>query len=269
MASSGPTLARLLARGHQVAVDNGHLVIVAASDRDIPPGWIGEHQHRLIADAARLVRVLALEYVGYSTGSYIVDQKSQRRADGVTLQFRCLVSDQEFHAIFNACARRQRTSQHGKAGSPLPKGRFNVGERSNFFKFWKSTGLSYRRLSEFHDYMGNLSGQIYTAAVSDGERLESATLRPLTLSHAVLLQADNSPIRSRQMPDNIPTRFPDKEMPQTQQWRDFPRNPTTGLENHGNTVIRECGYTGSYIPPELQTTEQWLAELDATPSPGK
>lgn len=248
--AGAPLLGKLLARGDKVAITNGQLCITAASGRPVPPKWLDDHCQLLLAEVAHASNTLALAYQGYSTGNY-----GQHRAGGVTLQFCCLTTGQPLYAIFNAETRRKRTTSSGKAGEPLPASHFSVGERSEFYRFWKSTGLSYNRLSDFHDYMGKLRGLIYTATITEGERLNASTLQALTL-----ILPDKAPTTSRQAPDTSPTRFPDKETRQTQTLRDLQPKPTTGAGNHGKTVIRNHGHTESIIPPEEQTNEQWLAE---------
>lgn len=260
-------LATLCNRGDVVAIDKGRLTITPASGRPVPDEWLSRNRLRLIAEAARMVNVVALEYVGYSTGSYIVDTKTQRRADGITMQFRCVTSGEERHAIFNACVRRRRASKHGTAGSPLPRGRFSVGERAAFLRFWESTGLPYRRLCEFHDCMGKLSGLIFTATLKH-DRVEAATLRPLTLTLAPddLNQPGKLPANFWQPPGKNPAKPPGKETAQTQQPQGLQTFSTTGQTHHGNTVTRERGHTGAPLPPELQSIDEWLAELNGRAS---
>lgn len=244
-------LAKLRARGNLVAVDNGRLVVTPASGRPVPREWLERYGRRLLIEAATEANLLALEYLGFSVGNY-----GDHRRGGVTLQFRSLATGQELYTIFNVNTRRHRTTKHGKAGDPLPKGRFSVGKRSAFYHFWQSTGFSARRLSEFHDCMGKLAGLTYTASIESGERLDAKTLRPLAL-----IVPGNGPTLSRQAPDNAPAQFPDKETSQRPQRCGFPSERTTGLQKCGNTVTRECGYTGSPVPPQLQTVEEWLADL--------
>lgn len=258
-----PLLGRLLGRSDRVAITQGRLSITPATGRPVPSIWLEQHGAALIAEAAHKGNVMALQYVDYSTGSYIVDKTIQRRADGVTLQFCCMASGTMLCAIFNASLRRERNTKHGKKGTPLPANHFRVGKRSNFYRFWQSTGLPMNRTSDFHDYMGNLRGLIYTASIKDGERLDTSTLRPLTL-----ILPDKAPTTPRHAPDNAPTRFPYKQTQQMQSARSTQPFPTTGPRNHGNTVIRECGYTGSPTPPELQTNDEWLSDYDRATNDG-
>ncbi|MCO1337124.1 hypothetical protein MO867_22630, partial [Microbulbifer sp. OS29] len=110
-----------------------------------------------------------------------------RKNGGVTLQFRSLIDGRDWYAIFNAYTTRARTTKHGKAGSPLPKGHFRMGKRSNFLKFWNRTGLKMpKSLDAFSDCMGKLRGQIFTGHPANGERLEAATLAPVCIEQQEL-----------------------------------------------------------------------------------
>lgn len=259
-----PTLTQLLTRGDAVAVEQGRLTLTPASGRPVPADWLAAHSTDLIAQAASITEVTALEYTGYSVGHY-----GPKLAGGVTLQFRCLTTGQELFAIFNASTKRTRTTRHGCKGDPLPPGQFRVGKRSAFYHFWQSTGLAVHRLSDFHDYMGKLRSLTFTGSLSKGERLDVTTLRPLTISGKAMTALvgpnlpDNSPTRSRQRPDKAPTSIPDKETQQRQQPRGIQPNPTTGKPNHGNTVIREYGYTGKPSLPEEQSVDDWLSDYES------
>ncbi len=211
-----------------------------------------------------MANIMLLEYVGYSTGNYIVDTRNQRRADGITLQFRCVLSGNKYYAIFNASIHRTRTSVHGKAGDPLPVGHFSIGEQSAFMKFWKSTGLPYQRRSNLHQRMGNLAGLRYTATVTDGERLVASTLRPIDLSTEQLPELTNKPQTTHnQVAIKTQTIIANKEMAQPQEIHAFQSKLTAGKEAHGTTVTRERGYTDSSITPRLQALGDWLSDYDS------
>ncbi|WP_226642800.1 hypothetical protein [Microbulbifer variabilis] len=257
--SARELLQRLLARGDGIAVDGGRLTLAPASGHPVPAEWLSEHERPLITEAARLAGVEPLEYVSYSVGNY-----GPSKRGGVSLQFRNLTDGSERYSVFNVETRRNRTTKHGKKGSPLPAGQFRITTRFKFYGFWLSTGLPVpRRLSAFHDYMGKLAGLVFTGTAADGERLSD--VRPLSLCNADLLELmgvnlpDNSRTSAGQLPDNSRTKLPDKEIQQTQQPRGIQPIQTTGEKKHGNTVIRERGYKGTPIPPQEQTNEEWLA----------
>ena len=259
-----PTLTQLLTRGDALAVEKGRLTLTPASGRPVPADWLSAHSTDLIAQAASITEVTALEYTGYSVGHY-----GPKLAGGVTLQFRCLTTGQELFAIFNASTKRTRTTRHGCKGNPLPPGQFRVGKRSAFYHFWQSTGLAAHRLSDFHDYMGKLRSLTFTGSLSKGERLDATTLRPLTISARAMRALvernlpNTPPTSSRQRPNKTPTSIPDKKTQQRQQPQGVQLKSTTGEPNHGNKVIREHGYTGKPTPPEEQSVDDWLADYES------
>lgn len=258
-----PTLTQLLTRGDAVAVEQGRLTLTPASGRPVPADWLAAHSTDLIAQAASITDVTALEYTGYSVGHY-----GPKLAGGVTLQFYCLTTGQELFAIFNASTKRTRTTRYGSKGDPLPPGQFRVGKRSAFYHFWQSTGLAVHRLSDFHDYMGKLRRLTFTGSLSKGERLDATTLRPLTISAGAMRALvernlpDTPPTSSRQRPNKAPTSIPDKKTQQRWQTQGVQLKSTTGEPNHGNKVTREYGYTGKPSPPEEQSVDDWLADYE-------
>lgn len=187
---------------------------------------------------------------------------------GVSLQFRNLVDGSERYSIFNAETRRNRNTQHGKKGSPLPRGHFRVTDRFKFYSFWLSTGLPVpRRLSAFHDYMGKLGSLLFTSPATDGAKVANPC--PLSLSHTTLLRqvganlSDNSPTSPGQCSDKFRTSLPDKESSEIEHPCGLERIQSTGVKKHGDMVKRERGYKGVSIPPEEQTDEEWLAAYDS------
>lgn len=258
-------LRRLLVRGDVVAVQRGRLTVSSASGKPVPPEWLAVNERPLIAEAAALVGVLALEYVGHTVGNYAVGNP-RRRAGGLTLQFRCTRTGQPWYAVFNVETTRSRTTTHGKAGEPLPRGHFRVTRRHAFCAFWKATGLPMRRLSSLYDYIGNLTPLFFTGQPGVDERLTAGTLAPLEIEADQLRLAANLPGNSRtitgQVPDNSRTSAPDKETPQRQRPRGIQPDQSTGQKKHGKTVTREHGYTGSRTVPELQSVDDWLNDYD-------
>jgi len=276
-------LKELLARGDAVGVEAGRLVIEPASGQPVPLWFLQEHERPLIAEAARLAGVEPLEYLSYSVGNY-----GPGKGGGVVLQFRSLLDGADRYAIFNANIKRARSTKNGKAGDPLPPGRFRVGKRSHFLKFWRATGLKEpKSLDAFSDYMGHLRGLVFTGTRTAGERLDAGTLRPIWLTHRELTNNQptgpkmpgNSRVKSGLNPGKVRVSNPGKEIAQSQQPRILQPNQTTGGENHGNKVIREYGYTGSPLSPHTgrdisaqkaerrkeklpqeQTVDEWLAD---------
>lgn len=259
-------LNQLLERGDAVRVEAGRLVIDPASGNPVPPEWLKKHERPLIIEAARLAGVDALEYLGYTAGNY-----GSSKAGGVALQFRSLVDGGERYAIFNAHTKRARSTKHGKAGSPLPNGRFRIGKRSTFLKFWRTTPLREpKSLDAFSDYMGHLRGLVFTGTQTKGERLDASTLRPVWLTHRELTNQQQvasqltgkSRVTTGFNPGKAWVRVPGKETAQNQKIRGLQPNQTTGAKNHGNTVTRECGHTGKPSSPQEQTEDEWWADYD-------
>jgi len=255
----------LLTRGDTVAIERGLLRIQPASGRAVPEDWLASNRTLLIREIVETTGLEAFEYIGYSTGAY-----GRPKAEGVTLRFISVKGALSRYSIFNAHLTRQRNTATKKAGSPLPKNHFRVGKGSGFYKFWTSTGLPVRRLSDFHDYMGNLSKILFTGTSKD-ERIEAATLLPLSISAAEISSAfaDSLPTETRQSSDTLPTRASDKGTPQSHESRALQPDSTTCALNHGNTVARGDGHTNSLASavsaPDEQTCDEWLAEYDNAP----
>lgn len=261
-------LARLLSQGDDVWISNGVLVISPKSELSVPDEWLKEHEQEIVSQIIKAIGVPAYRYIDYDTGIY------GRGYPGVSLQFHSIAADESAYTIFNANLKRKRNSKHGKAGTPLPKGQFSVGRKSQFYQFWKSTGLPVPpRLSAWHDYMGNLNELIYTAQLHDKvpDRLISETLQPLTATSSQIRQAiqANSPQpKARQSPNNYQTGFPDKQLPQSHARQEIEPNPATGNTSYGNKVIRNKGdKKTSPLPtnksPQEQTHDEWWDIYDA------
>lgn len=256
-------LARLLERGDVVEVNRGRLTVIPASGGTADVDWLDRHERQLIIEAALAAGVEPLEYLSYTVGNY-----GPSKYGGVSLQFRNLADGSERYTIFNAETRRSRSTAHGNKGSPLPRGQFRVTKRFKFYGFWLSTGLPIpRRLSAFHDYMGNLKSLVFTSSGAIGERLGDPL--PLTLSYATLARLVNNGLQNThrtnhgQTFDNFRTSLPDKESPALQQQCGPKEYQSTGVNKHGNMVKRDHGYTGTSISPEDQTNEEWLAAYDS------
>jgi hypothetical protein len=261
------TVEKLLARGDEISIENGQLVIRPSSGMPVPQDWWDKYSPALLREILLALGMEAYEYGGYSTGLY-----GQHKAAGVTVQFPSFVDGMNAHAIFNANLNRDRTTKAGAKGSPLPKGHFRVSSRSHLFQFWQSTGLSTpKRLSSLHDYLGNLRRILFTADIVAGRknRLDTGTLRPLSITTAEVrkaFQPDNGRTPSGQVTDNCRTVVPDKDSAPAQQNQGFQPKPSTCTEKHVTTVISTCVYTVATEPdcprkqPAEQTEEEWLAE---------
>lgn len=267
-------LAALLVRGDRIAVECGRLVISPASGKPVPDDWLEEWAEPLVIAAAKLAGQPALSYQGHDVGNYHVGNGSSSRKGGLALQFYCLTTGQKLYAIFNVDTKRARDTKAGKKGEKLPPGRFRVRKRSAFYRFWESTGLRARRLSDFHDYIGKLKDLTFTGVRLQGERLDASSLCPLEIQWEELLRLstaknpDNCPTSSRQRPDKNPTILPDNEPWQHQQSRGIQPDLTTGSPKCGNKVIREHGYKEKGKRPQDQSNDEWLTDYTADDAGG-
>ena len=267
------TVKKLLARGDEISIELGRLVINPSSGKGVPEDWLQKHKPALLRDILVTFGIDAFEYSGYSTGLY-----GDHKVAGVTIQLPSFVGGLDTHAIFNAELNRDRTTKAGAKGSPLPKGHFRVGKRSHLYRFWQSTGLlTPKRLSSFHDYLGNLRDILFTAEQVPGRknRLNAGSLRPLSITSAEVrkaFQSDNGLTTAGQATDNCRTEVPDKNSAPAQQNRGIQEKPTACTENRGNAVISTCEYTVVIGPdysrkiPQEQTAEEWLVDYSSPTS---
>jgi len=266
-------LLQLLSRGDEVALKQGKLLITPKSGNPIPIDWLTEHQAKLTADIVSITGAFGLTYLSYSTGNY-----GDRQYPGLTLQFCNTTGLHNYHAIFNAKLTRARNTQSGKANTALPKNHFRVGQKHLFVKFWQQAGLDLpRRLSAFHDRMGNLKTITFSANARPDGRLDCESIQPLDITFAEILQAlktvsrvDNSHTKAGHPTHNVQTKTPDKEYQQHQGQHGFLVDQTTGdskyeTSQQEETSIRE----GCELPDERQeledySTTEWLRDYDHT-----
>lgn len=258
---------KLLDRGDEVSIECGRLVIRPASKQPVPPDWLQAHSPALIRGILIAMGIDAYEYGGHKTGHY-----SPRKWPGITLQFSSSVTQADAHAFFNVKLTRSRSTKAGKAGTPLPAGHFRVGKKHSFYRFWEATELPMpKRLSSFHDYLGNLQGILFTADITKGHenRLIASSIHPLSVAADEVRKAflpDNSQTTARPVPDNSRTRVPDKDSaPALDPWG-FQPELTACDESYVNKLTSKRVNKGAGSPslsrklPECQTTEEWLAE---------
>ncbi|WGK61483.1 hypothetical protein QAO71_15770 [Halopseudomonas sp. SMJS2] len=261
-------LQKLLRRGDSVAIERGRLVIRPASGLPVPEQWLADNRLRLCREVLVLAGLDAFEYVGYDTGHY-----GKSRAGGVTLHFVSVVTGEAVYTIFNAELKRVKDSPGGKTGALLPKGEFRVGKRSAFYKFWLGTGLAVPdRLQRFCRRMGTLRPILFDGDLQ-GERLNASTLTPIEIPADLIRVAvsGHKPDTSKtQTGHTVDTNTRHSRMRQSQASQGIQPISTTCVSNHGNTVIREDGYTVD-VPvlntsPEDQSVDDWLKEYDQASS---
>ena len=254
---------KLLDRGDYVAVEQGQVVIRPKSGKSAGE-WLTDNATQIYREVLSKTGINALKYVSYSTGHY-----TQHKAGGVTLQYISLLTGESFHVVFNADLTRARGKQRGQ---PLPKGQFRVGKGHAFTLFWSSLELPLpRRLSTFHDCMGKLKPIVISGSIDEKNRINKASIKPITISHTELIalfsvtkSPDNYPTTSRQLPDKYPTRVPDKQSTETQIPQGLQSNSSAcvneyGLSNKGST----CNGSNVIPLPIQQSNEEWWADYDA------
>nr|WP_067297720.1 hypothetical protein [Marinobacterium profundum] len=241
--TTGRNLAEsLLAKGHILFIEKGRLYLESASSKPVPTDWLDENYLTLVDGILKQVGIDALIYESYSTGKY-----GPKMVPGVTLQFYRQLTQTNCYAIFNAELTRSRTGKSGKAGAPLPTGEFRLKKKAGFRKFWLSGLDEPRRWSDMHDRMGKLKGILFIGTQHSDparkDRVKASTLVPLSLSHKQLLQVfglseatDKFPTTNRQIPDNLPTILPDKQLTQSPAPQAFKADFDTGTNCYGNTV---------------------------------
>jgi len=262
----------LLSRGDLVAIEHGRLRLEPVSGELVPDEWLDDHQDKIISEIIKRTGTDAFIYESYDTGSY-----SEHLFDGVSLQFISVLTGTNLYVIFNANLKRGKSTANGKAGTPLPRRHFRVSKSHHFYKFWLKTGLQIpRRLSSFHDYMGNLRGIIFTGDCKEDKRIEKDTLVPLNITYHQLKKAfatqympDKSQTTAGQLPDNSRTRVPDKHSPLPHAQQAVQPITTTGENNHGISKQGNAGTRGNVFPlnkpkrPEEQSDDEWLADYGA------
>lgn len=251
-----------------MAIEGGRFQLIPASGKPVPTDWMETHQESLIEAILQRSGMSGFTFDGHSTGHYGV-----HNAPGITLQFTNIVTLQSAYSIFNAELSRKLNTKFGKAGDPLPEGHFRVGKRSNFWKFWRGTALPMpKRISSFHDYMGNLRDLIFDCRPDSSNRIQNDQINLLMITQQQILSAF-SPNGCRtvagQLSDKPRTRLPDKESQQRQARQPFQPIQTTGDSKYGISKQGSAG-KGMFISsscdsiaPQEQTTEEWLADLDS------
>ena len=195
--------------------------------------------------------VTDLQYMTYSTGLY-----GRQNAGGITLQLLCERTGEDYYVIFNADIKRKRNFKDKKAGALLPKGRFSVGRKSAFYKFWLSTGISIPpRLSAFNDYMGKLKGLLFLAEINSDNRLNACTLRLMT---------NNPQTDDKQSSNKLQTKTSNSNVPQNLICTSGSKNITTYMNNYDISKQVSTNTSNAYTPindvigVKEQTNEDWI-----------
>ena len=258
---------KLIIRGDKLSLEKGRLKVIPASGKSVPNDWLKRYERQITIDVLRQLNMDALVYLRFDKGVF------QGKYQGIHLQFESLLACTLHYCLFNA---EVKYSRGIKVGQLLPGKQFRAGDRSDFLKFWRRTGLKIpERRGSFHDYMGNLKPFVFTARYGMGEQLEKKTLAPLSVSCEQITAAylDKKPRNNHtatiQTPNNNHTALPYKESTQDHRFQGLETNESAGNLNHGirligNAVIRENVIPILPIkkPPQEQTVDEWLADYD-------
>lgn len=258
----------LLDRGDRLCIEQGRIIITAASGKPVPDWWMEENHTALLNEISTTTGITFLRHQGYSTGKY-----GKHLSEGATLRFSSATDPTPaFYCIFNVELSRKRQSKHGSAGSPLPKGQFRVTKNHLFYQFWLKTGLAIPpRLSSFHDYMGKLKPILFQATFTRQGRIDAKTLRPASISHEEILaeylhhHPDKLQTMDIQYPYKNHTTLPDKHCSQTQAECGLKPDRGTGPKRYdrSNQDNAYSCHSTLVLPKSITlTTEEWLADYD-------
>jgi hypothetical protein len=154
-------LEKLIYNNHKVSIDNGRMMIDFKSGQPVDPKWLKKHREDLILEILQATGVNAYQFMDHATGV----TKGHNHAR-LTLNFVNVLTGKLACVHYNCDISRSRATKKHKKGNPLPKGRFNVGERSKFVELWKSLGLQMpRSLSEFPDIINRLKPLLFECDV--------------------------------------------------------------------------------------------------------
>jgi hypothetical protein len=263
----------LVNRGDYLAIEQGRFIIKPKSGIIPKDNWLKRNKRPIELAIIKRLGISSYCYEYYTAGIY--DVGNGKRESGITLHYKNILTGETPRLTYTVPLTRDRTTKNGNKGQRLPGKQFRVSHRMSFYKLWVKLDLPLPvRLSAFHDCMGKLSNVLLTGTCNDGIKLDKENLAMLEISYEEILSSyccenpikspDNYPTTTRQAPDNVPTRTPDKETPQSHTQQSLEPDSTTGTPNHGNKVIRVEGYKGesNIIPihPREQSNEEWLAD---------
>lgn len=266
---------RLLNRGDSVQIVAGRLTIESASGKDVPGDYLSTNREQLIREILEISGKTGFYYTGYSTGNYAV--KGEIRKGGVTLNFANALNGDYACVTYNANLTRERSSEFGEEGSPLPRGHFRVKRNNQFCKFWLSLDLPLpRRLSSFHDYMGKLKQLVLSCEIDPANnKVIDKRIALLTITVEELLSTlskpSNYPDSARtthgQRTDKVRTRSTDKELSKAQQLHGFKPDLSActnkcELSKQVNACTRAnvVSIISKDKKPEDQTIDEWLSD---------
>lgn len=258
--------------GATVQIHSGRIEVLS-DDKPVNTAWYESNEKAIIALITKELSMPAYEYESYSTGFY-----GPSKWSGVTLQYLEINSLEPAYIVFNADLEAKRSSVKKTKGAKKETGKFIIGKRSAFFKFWNEAGLAIpnNRMSKICDRMSWLKPIIFTGEIQTKEKLNKQSLEPLMVSYSTihnLFSTDNTRTRYGQHTDKIRTRNSDKETQQTQQPQGLEPNQTTGFSNYGtrlngNAVIQSPITPSNTLSnnPINQTVDEWLSDYESEPT---
>lgn len=281
-------LHQLITRGDIIAIEHGQLKISPVSGCPVPSDWLKKHHDTLVMQILSTTKYRALKYTSRS----VTPHKGMAI---LTLQLEVVPGGSSRCVHFNVINKRERSTSKHKAGTPLPKNHFRVGESHALAKFWKQLPINYPGGAKLHDRIGVLKRFLFIGktAKPDEEKLLQNTFRLLEITHEQIIAAiqsrpshhqtaDNTRISDGKNTDKLRIRTTDKQTTPAQQPRGLQPDTATGKACHGNTVNSNVvihpatpspaslSYSPPFAPsggkrPEDQTTDEWLADYEAGP----
>jgi len=267
-------LIKLILRGDELLINKGIVEIQSKSGRPVPNKWFSENRSSLMRELCKLTSIPMFEYVGNSVGEFGMKQ-STKGYSGLCLQFVNITTGEDACIFYNVDTKRKRDTKFGKKGTKLPKGQFNVGILSNFYKFWTINNFpSPRRRSSFHDVLGKLKGYYFTGEVLSNNRFKDKKLTLLSITSEQIDYAyqqymiSNQSATNQQLPSKYQAIYPSNDVSQPFGYKDLQSNLTTeevkyGISNQGGAELSNViALHKQSKRPENQSDKEWWSDYD-------
>ena len=261
-------LGSLLDANYIVEIVDGQLSVQRPDGSAVPKKELKNHRHELLRQIASRCNLRLFTYDSYDTGRF-----SGGAYAGVRLTFLDLKTGEPHSVFYNARLTRDRSTRHGRKGSPLPKGQFRVDRKSKLIRLWLRLHLPLpSKLSTMHERMGKLKSIIVFASLDSNQKLDKDSIIAANIC-AQHIQQGSPPTANHstippQMTDTFRTRVSDKHQPEDTARREAQRFSTTGKDNH--VLSNQEDTNIRYLRPENkrptdpteQSIEEWLADYD-------
>jgi len=237
-------LRKLLARGDQVYIQKGRLVIQPGSGKAVQDEWFAQNETELITSILLVTCRNAYYYQDYSAGNF-----GGGRYPGISMSFVELNTFGTVYCCYNAELTRTRNSKYGRKGQPLKIGQFHPPTSGKFVKTWRSLGMEMpRRISEFHEKMSSLKGILFSLSIGSGSKVDKdkiSTLEiPFELIHLALHgegSSGNHSAKHRQPIGNSSAKVFGKEVDVSEEMRGSERI-STACDKHHETSHQGTSY---------------------------